>query len=558
MRFNALSILILFTAWATIVLLINPAGEFMVNDDWSYTTALELLKDEGKLAATGWGPSGSPGGAATFGHVIWGLGITKILGYSQTNLRISVLIMGFAGSIGLWALLRHAGASAWPALIATLTLIFNPLFLSQSFTFMTDITFLSITIFSMLLLFLGIKTSRLWLVVIGFMLALIATLTRQFGLVIPFGFVLVCMFHPKGRELGKIKILLSAIFITLIPWLAFEFFLSRMGSTPITQHQVFHNILADPISKGFIEYSISLISRLFIAMSYTCFLVLPVLLLKDYKKLRSRGFGYFFIFVTILFLLFEAVILTGLANPPAAFRGNIIYNFGIGPILLKDVYILGIQRTAALSSPFFYLVVYCAILAMVVCFRIFFLRVKKIWNSHCRADTLSVDFLTWFCLLMATAYIGIILLTGFHDRYLIPVCAIFIIWLVSEMVVENEYGRSALNICLVLLPLILFASFSVAGTRDFMQMKRSLFKAHNYLQEELKKDPCEIDGGFEFNGYHCYENSFSPEKGHSWWWVSQEDFLVTLGPLPDYETIRTFSFDRVMGPDGAIHVLKRE
>ncbi len=91
-----------------------------------------------------------------------------------------------------------------------------------------------------------------------------------------------------------------------------------------------------------------------------------------------------------------------------------------------------------------------------------------------------------------------------------------------------------------------------------MEMKRSLKQAQDYLVYDLKADPCHIDGGFEFNGYHCASKDFKPVKDLSWWWVSREDYVLTLGPLPGYRTVRTFPFHRILGNNGAVHVLQPE
>ena len=89
-----------------------------------------------------------------------------------------------------------------------------------------------------------------------------------------------------------------------------------------------------------------------------------------------------------------------------------------------------------------------------------------------------------------------------------------------------------------------------------MEMKRSLHKAHRYLVEALKEDRCNVDGGFEFNGYYCYKKDFKPRGDLSWWWVRREDYLVALGPLPGYRTIKTFPFKRYAGPNGAVYILQ--
>ncbi len=89
-----------------------------------------------------------------------------------------------------------------------------------------------------------------------------------------------------------------------------------------------------------------------------------------------------------------------------------------------------------------------------------------------------------------------------------------------------------------------------------MELKRAQKEAVDYLVQEKAVNPCHVDAGFEFNGYHCYDPDFQPPKGLSWWWVHKEDYVLTLGPLPEYDTVRTFPFKRYAGPPGAIYVLK--
>ncbi len=547
---------ILLLLWGMAILIINPVGEFMVNDDWSFLKTLETLKKEGRMVDTGWGPIGHPGGPSLIPHLIWGLVFTKIWGFSLTTLRISVLIMGIVGSFGLLMLLRVSGVSPRLSLWATLALIFNPLFLSQCFTFMTDITFVSLAIFSILFLHLGVQRSRLLLIVVGLLLALVAILTRQIGIVIPIGFVTACFVHPKGRELGRPKMLFLAVSITVIPWLGYEFFLYLIGSTPITKHQVVHKILAYPLTKGFPGYLGFLCSHLFIAMCYACFLVSPVLALRYGQYLRSNIFRYFLGALTAAFIILEVAILAGLVDPPVVFYRNVIFDFGIGPILLKDTYIMGIERTATISTPLFYLLVYWAVLTVVVVIVLGISSLRRLLKSDSKIESTPMSFIASFSLIASLIYLGIILLTGFHDRYLIPVCILFIVWLVSDMPPAEDSLLSLWKFTPALVPLLFLSVVSVLGLSDFMDMKRSLHNAHNYLVNDLETTPCQVDGGFEFNGYHCYQKDFKPIEGLSWWWVAREDYLVTLGPLRGYRIIKTFPFDRYIGPNGAIHILQ--
>lgn len=180
-------------------------------------------------------------------------------------------------------------------------------------------------------------------------------------------------------------------------------------------------------------------------------------------------------------------------------------------------------------------------------------RTLKIGTAESKGP---VAFPAVFSLAAAILYTGIILLSGFHDRYLIPVCMLVIVAVVADMPRREDSPVPFPNRAVVIIPLVLIFSFSVAALHDFMAMKRSQKAAQDYLINELHADPCRVDGGFEFNGYHCYSQDYMERPGLSWWWIKGEDYLITLGPLPGYRVIRRFPFHRLVGSQGAIHVLQ--
>jgi hypothetical protein len=552
-----IALLILIAVWSVIILIVNPVGEFMVNDDWAFVRALETLTFQGRMPTTGWGPSGAPGGPSLIVHLLWGRLFTFFGGFSITVLRISVLTLGILCSCALLVLLRLAGASAWAALWSSLVLVANPLFLSQSFTYMTDITFAAMAMFALLFLHVGVQRTSMPLLVTGLLFALCSILTRQLGVAIPLAFVAACFLHPRGKDLGRWKMVLLVTIIDLTPWAAYEYFLYTIGSTPITQHQVFRNLFLYPQTWGLLAYLGFLCKNFFYeGLLYAGLLISPVLLFK-YRLLSGwKAFRYFFIFLTSIFVPFELALLMGWIDPPVQFFPNVVFNLGIGPILLKDTYILEITRTTTIPKPLYYLLLYWGVLSLGSVLGLMLWSLLRLLRTQYGAAHEQIKFSPVFALLAGLIYLGIITLGGFHDRYLIPVCIFFIVWVVAD--VEPGCDRSINRRAVLggMVPFLLFALLSVLGTHDFMEMKRSLKKAQDYVVYQLNERPCDIDGGFEFNGYHCYSPDFRPSKGLSWWWVRKENYLLTLGPLPGYQVVTSFPFNRYLGSDGAVFVLK--
>ncbi|MDQ7783693.1 MAG: hypothetical protein RDU20_12490 [Desulfomonilaceae bacterium] len=543
--------------WAGIIVIINPVGEFMVNDDWAYVRSLESLMHSGGLETTGHGPLHAPGGPALVTHLLWGLAFVKAAGFSLTVLRVSVLTLGILASIVLFLMLLRCGASAGLSLLGTLTLVFNPLFLSQCFSFMTDITFTGFALVSVFFFHLGVQRSNTRIVALGLAFALAATLTRQLGLVLAVGFVATCFMHPKGTELGRFKMVIAALGIVVAPWIGYEVLLHWLGSTSILEHSMLHNAVMYAYSMDARQY-VEFLSRhiLVSTLGYACVLISPILAVR-YGGLWSSGrFRLCVATLTAGLAAYQLLLWFGIVDPPVIMNGNVIYDLGIGPVVLKDTYIMGIDRFPTLPKSVYAVIVYWSVIAVGVFIALAADSVRNAIRRQGSPERPSSDFLAVNCLLTALVYMAIVVPLGPYDRYLILPCALLIVWVVARMPSPKKVPLSLGSIVPVALPLLCLIIFSVAGTRDFLEMKRSLSTAHDYVLNVMKVNPCHVDGGFEFNGYHCYRKGLPHQTGLSWWWVEEEKYLITLGTLPGYRVIRTFPFPRVWGPDGSVFLLE--
>jgi hypothetical protein len=98
---------------------------------------------------------------------------------------------------------------------------------------------------------------------------------------------------------------------------------------------------------------------------------------------------------------------------------------------------------------------------------------------------------------------------------------------------------------------------AIIEVRDFFSWQETRWKALNELNERGISS-AQIDGGFEYNGWYKPTENWS-EKGKSWWWVKDDEFVVSTQRLKKYEVEKVYSFTRLMpyGTD-SIYVLKRE
>jgi TM2 domain-containing membrane protein YozV len=156
-----------------------------------------------------------------------------------------------------------------------------------------------------------------------------------------------------------------------------------------------------------------------------------------------------------------------------------------------------------------------------------------------------------FFLLCASAYLVPFVLTGFFDRYLLPVTAFLTAFLALSFG-ATEFGLSRAGRALALLLIIGFGVFAIAGTRDYLEWNRTRWRAVDGLLAKMDVKPKDIDGGFEFNGWYMYD-TFTMTN----WWVVKGTYVVSFGKIEGYEPISRYTYKHWMLPyEGTIFVLK--
>jgi hypothetical protein len=85
-RSDLVALLFLAVVWAIIVAVINPMGEFALNDDWVYALAVRSILDSGRFALP------SPGSANVIAQAYWGALFCLPFGFSFTALELCVTI----------------------------------------------------------------------------------------------------------------------------------------------------------------------------------------------------------------------------------------------------------------------------------------------------------------------------------------------------------------------------------------------------------------------------------------------------------------------------------
>jgi hypothetical protein len=175
-------------------LLIDPLANLPFHDDWTYAWSVEHLLETGQLRILDWSVH------YPFTQILWGTLFCLPFGFSFSALRLSTVVLAWFGALALYGTLREFGRTSSEGLIGTLVLVANPVFFVLTFSFMTDVHFVSLSTIAFFFFVRGLgrrKPLELW---IGCIFAALAFFTRQIAIAIPASLLLYVLFSPSYRS----------------------------------------------------------------------------------------------------------------------------------------------------------------------------------------------------------------------------------------------------------------------------------------------------------------------------------------------------------------------
>ena len=200
-------ILLLTILWVLSGLLVNPAGEFPLNDSWSYAKPVKTLYEEGRVQMSSW--TAMP----LIAHVAWGWLVSTVFGFSFTILRISVALLGLGGVLIAWQTIRELTGDDEKALLGALAIGFNAIYFNLSFTFMTDVPFFFYAMLAMYCYMRSLRDNSLCWLILATLSVVVATLIRQIGLLLPLPFALACIVKERFAVKAWVRGFGSVIFV---------------------------------------------------------------------------------------------------------------------------------------------------------------------------------------------------------------------------------------------------------------------------------------------------------------------------------------------------------
>jgi hypothetical protein len=236
--------------------------------------------------------------------------------------------------------------------------------------------------------------------------------------------------------------------------------------------------------------------------------------------------------------------------------GNILSPFGIGPLTLADTYIQGRNLPSAVPLLWQAATVWGAFATGFV-LTVIGGSLLRMAGTVWRGRTLRPAWPHGLMLAMMAVYATGLFIIGYQafwfDRYLL----LFIPPALGLLMLACG-GAAPRGITAPSVVLTLYAIFAVLGTHDYLAWNRARWQALGSLEQQ-GVSPRQIDGGYEYDGWLLYDPQYKATKGKSYWWVVDDEYMIASGPVPGYQPVGSFPYDRWLVPSRpAVLALKRE
>lgn len=533
--------LALAVTYVLAALLVDPRGEFPLNDDWSFalSTWRSLEQRSFQLAMFS--------GMALKTQIVWGALWTLVFGESFWVLRLSTMFLSLAA---LLILERWLYVTGWPLRVraaAALTLLAHPIFFWSSFTYMTHVPFLFCSLVAVVAADLALRRDDGRLVVVVVMAVFAAFSLRQTGVALAIALVSGAILD-RGRSriwrflgfAGGACALIFAVLYTTTNFLHGNLVQMEAHSWGDSAGEViesFASATALTPARAIINFAL---------------FALPLVASFVFFGRWSAPGRVLFLLLALPFLLAPASCMVGTLNAiPTPSHGDILENFGLGPHTLRDVwtfrqpYPLHVGMPARIAITYGAAVLGAAWLVLLVAE----LRDRYAGAaSDARRNTVIL-------LASSAVWLTIFLVPGmiYFDRHsldalwmAIPLTAMVFPW--SRPAARNSF--------LVLLAVML--AFCIGATQEYFSWNRARWTAFGLLKERGVRLE-QMDGGFEINQYLLggFDGPQVREKaGMS---VIDDEYILSFGPVSGYSRLARVGYSGYFGlMEGHVWVLKRE
>ena len=465
------------------ILLIWPAAEVGINDDWVYTITAHDFARTGHFMFHGWA---SP---MLGWQAIWGALFAKVFGPTYTAVRLSTAPVAAFSILLYHAILRRFGLNPTHATFGTLVLALGPIFLSLSTSFMTDVPAMLPILLCFYLCQLAVVASSdtravLWIAAAALSNIALGTV-RQIAWLGVLVMIPSCVWLLRRRR--YVPVVGAVLWITAV--ICIHFITNWFNHQPYTAPE---KLIAGPVEMRMIGFVATEAARFVMTI---LLLLLPALTmaLPSMWTLRRRAA------IQLAAVLIPAALLLGLFHHrghafmiDSPWLGNTFTLYGV----MRDSFFRSDRSIPPVARAIlFFSVVICTFAA----FKAFELyRERTLPDPVPREQAISwadmsillLPFLGTYLLLLAPRSLFFYL----FDRYLLEIIAILLIYLLRWHQEHMSLRIPTISVAV----LVLLSSLVVADLHDLF----SMYRAEVRLAEELENagvPRTEMRGGFAFD-----------------------------------------------------------
>jgi hypothetical protein len=476
---------------------------------------VEHLLETGQLAVLDWSAN------YPILQILWGGLFSLPFGFSFGALRLSTLVLAVIGCGALYLTLRELDLDRQRSLVGTLALAANPVFFVLSFTFMTDVPFLSMMNLALLCYVAGVKRERQSLLWAGGAFAAAAFLSRQIGILIPLA-LLPHLFQRKGHWAGFCRRLQPIAVPLLGMGLLWLWLLHSLGRTSVMVGKL-EPVRYLAMLSLFEYFKINLALLFEIAFS-----VFPLLIAMIGWKPRSWP-------ITILLSVVGGAGLLWWCHGevPSPLPGGRIWTLeelcDVRGLIDGELGPSGSVHAFSLAARLLMLISTAILVAGIL--RMGFETVMKMGMP---AKVMATSGLM---------NLGLINVMWFYyDRYYLVLLP-SLIFLCSKLGVKGAWSR-AIALC----GIGLLAFVSISGTWDVLRFNQACAEAFAHLRAR-GVPAAEIDAGYSLSGWVLYAHPKNLAAGetvaHDVPWVTsrkQLPYVISNTPIRGYETLEEISW----------------
>lgn len=486
-------------------LLVRPRVNVPVIDDWVYAWSVEHLLDTGHLKVL------EISAFYPITQILWGTLFAYLAGFSFIALRASTVMLAVFACWAVYLTLRELECRRTTALLGALALAFDPTFFALSFSFMTEVPFVSFSTITLYWYVRAIRRSEPSSVWAGCVFAMAAFLTRPIGIVLPLTVLPALIGGHDWRTMVRRSVM--PLVITL----------GMMAALQVEMPRTLGLLDWAAIRQGYLRWwlTVPIADYLRWNVEVPFILAFPIAPL-----LLSYLVGWRNAVATIAAAVLLAIVCRGAL-------GHIVMPLPEGQTWsMRDIAARSmVDGNVAVSSWSLRATPLVELLGLLIVAALVVIVIKKFLHSMDRSERV-----VWTLAALQLACINVLWL--YNDRYyvvLAPAVAI-----VAAQALERNRRAQAVAAAL----LIIWAGIAISGTRDMLAFNGACASVRDEL-EASGIPPWDIDSGYALDGWRLYAHPEHLPPGAD----RQSDvpfvtsnrpthYSVTNSPLPKSQVLR--------------------